>query len=125
MGDPFEVGCTLILQLSDYDDSDIHRLQFIRRARDLGFSFERVRELLKLWSNRGRSSGVVKALAVEHIANLETRAAELREMIQTLRHLAESCDGGDHPDCPIIHELEVGPVSQTAGSLQSRRGRKR
>ena len=61
----------------DYGDTDIHRLRFIRRARDLGFSFERVRELLKLWSDQKRSSANVKALALSHIDELEARATEL------------------------------------------------
>jgi MerR family copper efflux transcriptional regulator len=95
----------------DYDEADVHRLQFIRRARDLGFSFERVRELLRLWSNRRRSRADVKALALDHIAELEERAAELRQMIRTLRHLASSCDGSNRPDCPIIEELESGCVA--------------
>jgi MerR family transcriptional regulator, copper efflux regulator len=98
----------------DYDQSDIRRLQFIRRARDLGFSFESVRQLLKLWSDRRRSSSVVKTLALDHIAELETRAAELRQMIKTLRHLADACDGGDHPNCPIIEELETGSAASGA-----------
>ncbi|MBN9268617.1 MAG: MerR family DNA-binding protein, partial [Hyphomicrobium sp.] len=92
----------------DYGLADIHRLQFIRRARDLGFSLERVRELLRLWSDRRRSRADVKALALEHIGELEARAAELRQMIRTLRHLANACDGSNRPDCPIIEELEAG-----------------
>ena len=40
----------------DYDHTDMHRLQFIRRARDLGFPVDRVRELLRLWSDRKRSA---------------------------------------------------------------------
>jgi Cu(I)-responsive transcriptional regulator len=110
----------------DYGQTDIRRLQFIRSARDLGFSVEQVRDLLKLWSDRRRSSADVKALALEHIAELETRAAELRQMIGTLRHLADTCDGGDHPDCPIIKELEsgcpsCGPGKRRSPSLRSAR----
>ena len=92
----------------DYSHADIQRLQFIRRARDLGFSFEQVRELLKLWSDRRRSSADVKTLALDHIVELEKRAGEPRQMIRTLRHLANACDGSDRPDCPIIEELESG-----------------
>ena len=92
----------------DYGDADVHRLLFIRRARDLGFSFERVRELLKLWSDQKRSSANVKALALAHIDELEKRATDLRQMIKTLRHLAEACEGDNRPHCPIIDELESG-----------------
>ena len=92
----------------DYEEDDIHRLRFIRRARDLGFSFDRVRELLKLWSDHDRSSADVKTLALAHVSELEARAAELRAMIKTLRHLADACEGDDRPHCPIIDELGSG-----------------
>jgi Cu(I)-responsive transcriptional regulator len=92
----------------DYAPADIHRLRFIRRARDLGFSFDQVRELLKLWSDKRRSSKDVKALALAHIAELEARATELQQMIKTLRHLVAACEGDHRPDCPIIEELESG-----------------
>jgi Cu(I)-responsive transcriptional regulator len=92
----------------DYSPGDIHRLRFIRRARDLGFSFDQVRELLKLWSDKRRSSSNVKKVALEHIAELELRAAQLEDMIRTLKHLADACEGNHRPDCPIIDELESG-----------------
>lgn len=92
----------------DYDAPDVQRLCFIRRARDLGFPLERIRELLALWSDRDRHSADVKALALAHIAELEARAAELRGMIKTLRTLARACDGDQRPDCPIMEELGAG-----------------
>ena len=92
----------------DYSPGDIHRLRFIRRARDLGFSFEQVRELLKLWSDKRRSSSNVKKVALEHIAELELRAAQLKDMIRTLKHPADACEGNHRPDCPIIDELVSG-----------------
>ncbi|HVX80023.1 MAG TPA: Cu(I)-responsive transcriptional regulator [Hypericibacter adhaerens] len=89
----------------DYGADDVHRLAFIRRARDLGFSIGEIRELLRLWADRRRSSRDVKALALRHIAELEAKIATLGEMRATLAHLAHCCDGDSRPDCPIIESL--------------------
>ncbi|RYE07345.1 MAG: Cu(I)-responsive transcriptional regulator [Hyphomicrobiales bacterium] len=89
----------------DYGAEDVHRLGFIRRARDLGFSIDEIRDLLKLWGDRRRSSRNVKKLTLDHIAELDSKIALLGEMRATLAHLAECCDGGDRPDCPIIESL--------------------
>ena len=89
----------------DYETADVQRLRFIRRARDLGFSLKRIRELLELWSDQDRHSADVKSLALAHIAELEARAAELKGMMKILRTLARACDGDQRPDCPIMEEL--------------------
>lgn len=89
----------------DYDADDVHRLGFVRRARDLGFSIDEIRDLLRLWTDRRRSSRNVKALTLSHIAELDRRIALLGEMRATLAHLAHCCDGDDRPDCPIIESL--------------------
>jgi MerR family transcriptional regulator, copper efflux regulator len=104
-----------------YDQADVQRLRFIRRARDLGFSLDRVRELLTLWSDRDRHSADVKALALTHIAELEARAAELRSMIKTLRSLVAACDGDDRPACPILQDLQAGHHARQARNGQTRR----
>ena len=88
-----------------YTDQDVQRLRFIRRARDLGFQMDGIRELLALWSDRSRHSAEVKALALDHVAKLESRMRELRSMAETLRTLADCCAGDDRPDCPILADL--------------------
>jgi Cu(I)-responsive transcriptional regulator len=88
-----------------YSDTDIHSLRFIRRARDLGFSIEDIRDLLTLWSDRSRSSAEVKSIASAHIAGLERRIDEMRAMAGTLHQLVSSCHGDHRPDCPILHDL--------------------
>ncbi|MCW6511873.1 Cu(I)-responsive transcriptional regulator [Lichenifustis flavocetrariae] len=90
----------------DYDDADVHRLRFIRRSRDLGFPMDRIRDLLKLWSDRHRSSSEVKAIALAHVAEMETRIAHMREMADVLHALADACEGNGRPECPIIRGLE-------------------
>lgn len=54
-----------------YSDDDIRRLQFIRRARDMGFSLERISLLLSLWQNEQRHSADVKALVQQYIDELD------------------------------------------------------
>ena len=90
----------------DYSHDDVHRLGFIRRARDLGFSMDEIRDLLRLWGDGSRSSADVKALTLRHIAELDAKIALLMEMRQTLSGLADACDGDHRPNCPIIAGLE-------------------
>ena len=89
----------------DYDDTDVHRLRFVQRARSLGFSLEQCRELLTLWQDESRASADVKALALQHIAEIEERIRQLEAMRDTLANLARRCHGDDRPSCPILADL--------------------
>ncbi|KRC81105.1 Cu(I)-responsive transcriptional regulator [Sphingomonas sp. Root241] len=90
----------------DYSDADIHRLQFIANARDLGFPIAEIETLLALWSDRNRSSSEVKQLAEARAAELGRKARALEAMRATLLDLARRCQGNARPDCPILAELE-------------------
>ncbi len=80
------------------------------------FSLQTTGELLQLWRDNGRASTDVKAVALEHVAELERKIAELRGMADTLRHLAGHCHGDQRPGCPILKDLsddhEPVPVDQ-------------
>jgi len=89
-----------------YAEADVAVLRFIRHARDLAFPLEEVRRLLTLWRDRGRASAEVRAIALEHVAALEAKAASLQAVATSLRHLARHCHGDARPDCPILDELE-------------------
>ena len=91
-----------------YDAQDLHRLAFIKRARDLGFSLEEVSKLLTLWQDRQRASADVKALAAGHIDELNRKIAELSSLRDSLQELMEHCHGDQRPDCPILKDLESG-----------------
>ena len=81
---------------------DIDTLRFVQRARSLGFSVKDVARLLDLWRDRSRASSDVKALATEHVGEIDRKIAELRSMRDTLQNLAERCHGDHRPDCPIL-----------------------
>src|ERR1700754_2240845 len=82
-----------------YSQKDVHTLQFVRRARDLGFSMKRIQELLGLWRQK-RSSRDVKRVALDHVRELETKIQEMEAMKRTLANLAEHCHGDQRPACP-------------------------
>lgn len=89
-----------------YTENDIHILRFVKRGRSLGFAMKEIKQLIGLWRNKTRASKEVKALAISHLRELETKILELQEMADTLRHLARTCNGDHRPDCPILKELE-------------------
>jgi Cu(I)-responsive transcriptional regulator len=85
--------------------SDVHKLAFLGRSRALGFSIEDCRRLLALYEDQCRASADVKALAEEHLAQIDSKIAQLRSMQATLRELVEECAGDKRPDCPILRDL--------------------
>jgi len=91
-----------------YQQEDLHQLAFIKRSRDLGFSLEEVARLLTLWQDRQRASADVKALASQHIDDLNRRIEELVSLRDTLSELVAHCQGDDRPDCPILKDLANG-----------------
>lgn len=90
-----------------YGADDLQRLVFIGRARDLGFSLDRVRDLLTLWSDQDRDNADVRARARAYIIELGARADELKAMIKTLRKLVRECDGDARSPHPIMGKLGV------------------
>lgn len=89
-----------------YAQNDVHRLRFIRRARNLGFSVAEIGDLLGLWHDRSRQSADVKRVAQAHLVELERRIDNLRQMADTLQTLVNCCAGDERPDCPILANLE-------------------
>ncbi|MFC0349976.1 Cu(I)-responsive transcriptional regulator [Undibacterium danionis] len=92
-----------------YAESDLHILRFIRRARDLGFSLARIKQLLSLWQDQARQSAEVKQLAGQYIDELNVQITSLIAIRDQLQHLSQACHGNDRADCPIIEDL-AGPA---------------
>lgn len=89
----------------DYDDRGIQTLQFLKRARSLGFSIEDCRDLLSLYQDRQRTSANVKAVAKRRVTEIDRKISELEAMRSTLTRLIDQCRGDMRPECPILDDL--------------------
>ena len=88
-----------------FSENDVHKLAFLARARSLGFPVESCRSLLALYNDKERASADVKAIALEHLDEIDAKLSELTAMRDTLSVLVESCAGDNRPDCPILTDL--------------------
>lgn len=59
----------------DYARGHIQKLNFLKRAREFGFSLDVCRQFLDLYNNDDRASAEVKALAIKHLDDLKLKAA--------------------------------------------------
>ncbi len=90
-----------------YPPDAVKRLQFIRQAKELGFTLSEIRELLTLKVAPGKSCADVRAHAEAKIADIEQRIAQLGRMKRALAKLANACSGrGPTSECPILEALE-------------------
>lgn len=89
-----------------YNETAVSRLRFIRRAKDLGFTLEEIRDLLALSSDRSGGVKAVRKRAEQRLASIEARIAELVRIRKGLQQLIQACPGhGDPEQCPILRAL--------------------
>lgn len=89
-----------------YNESAIKRLRFIRRAKDLGFTLEEIRDLLALSTDRRGGVRAVRKRAEQRLQSIDARIAELMRIRHGLQQLIKACPGhGDPEQCPILRAL--------------------
>lgn len=89
-----------------FGESDLTRLQFIRRAKTLGFSLDEIADLLGFSDQRGQDMAQIRDSAVNKLTDIEQRIGELQRMHSALKHLVDACPGhGDQERCPILTAL--------------------
>ena len=97
-----------------YDGAHVKRLTFIRRGRELGFTLDQIRTLLALVDGGDFTCDEVKAITLDHRADVRRKVADLRRIDRVLKAMADQCRRGRVPDCPIVDALfesgdHVGP----------------
>ena len=88
-----------------YGQSDLQRLNFVRRSRELGFTQDQVRGLLRFVDTSDYSCEDVKGLTLEHLSEVRHKIDDLRKIEAVLADMADQCSGGKVPECPIIDAL--------------------
>ena len=89
-----------------YGADHLHRLRFIRRCRDLGFTLDQVRDLLRLSSQEDQPCAEVNRISAEHLTEIERKVADLTKLADELRRINGRCQGkGVIANCRIVEAL--------------------
>jgi DNA-binding transcriptional MerR regulator len=88
-----------------YDISHERRLRFVLLARELGFSLEEIRGLLRLVDERDRPCAEARDVAAVHLADIRAKIADLKRMERVLKDVVAQCGDGTLLECPLIETL--------------------
>ena len=88
-----------------FGEQHVTRLSFVRRSRNMGFSQDEVRTLLKLADGGARSCNEVRALAMSHLQDVRSKINDLRRMEIVLEVTVSKCTGESAPACPVLDAL--------------------
>jgi MerR family mercuric resistance operon transcriptional regulator len=92
-----------------YSKDDLRALVFIRRSRELGFSLEEVRSLMRL-ATQGASCRQIRDVAVPRLKDIRAKLGDLRKLERVLDAMISRCSGRDVPECPILEALDAGQM---------------
>ncbi len=108
-----------------YEQGHLNRLSFIRRSRDLGFTLDQVRKLLRLADDRDAPCGEVDALTAANIADIDRKLADLGALRAELIRTLERCRGSTIADCRIIEALAPSTVCDCPNAADQRHQREK
>ena len=103
-----------------YGPTQLQRLRFIRHARDLGFSQEEIRELLRLADRPKQSCAAVTDVTRRHLAEVDNKIAQLQALRDEFQRMIAQCSGQRQiADCRIIAALADHDQCLSADHSQS------
>ena len=90
----------------EYPPESVEQVRFIKRAQQLGFSLQEIKELLMLRVQPGTTCGDVRNRAEQKVVDVQQKIADLKGIEKALRKLIGSCSGrGPASNCPILDHL--------------------
>lgn len=91
-----------------YSTDTVARIQFIKRAQELGFSLDEIRELLALRVDSSTTCAEVRRRTEVKLRQIEEKIRTLQQIQQALTTLVAACDvGGPTGECPILEALDT------------------
>jgi MerR family transcriptional regulator, mercuric resistance operon regulatory protein len=90
-----------------YDPSHLRILGFIRRSRELGFSLDEIRALIRLGCPDNATCREVREIAAHHLEEIRAKLEDLRRLERVLAKTVSQCTGKTVPDCPVLDILDV------------------
>lgn len=91
--------------IRQYDDKDISRLKFIKRAQRMNFSLHEIKHLLSMRDNPQTAKNEVRQLTSDKLKDVEHQLAELTTLRNEMQLLLNLCFGSEN-GCPIIDGLD-------------------
>jgi MerR family mercuric resistance operon transcriptional regulator len=87
-----------------YGANDLRILVFIRRARELGFSLDEIRALLRLGGPAKASCREVREIAAHHLEDIRRKVSDLKKLERLLARTVARCSGRIAPECPVLYQ---------------------
>lgn len=92
-----------------YGTQDQRRLAFVRRARELGFSVEQIRELIAFGEQREHKCSPVDEVVKAHVTDIARKIQDLQALQGELERMLGNCPGGRVADCRVLEALQPVP----------------
>jgi MerR family mercuric resistance operon transcriptional regulator len=97
-----------------YGKTDLRILAFVRRSRELGFSLDEIRALLRLGAPGLASCSEVKEIATHHLEDIRAKLSDLKKLERLLAKTVSQCSGKTAPECPVLDILDIQRPRQSA-----------